>query len=50
MTTKGKRVYVGVGLTPIPASLASRICQGDVIDLGELLLESWPLQRRDRQG
>ena len=39
----GKGVYVGVGLTPIPDSLVCRIRQGDFTDMGELLLESWPL-------
>jgi len=41
----GKGVYVGVGLTPIPDRLACRIRQDDFIDMGELLLESWPLQQ-----
>jgi len=49
-TTSSKGVYVGAGLNPIPANLASRIQQGDYIDMGELLLESWPMSEETSKG
>lgn len=38
---------MGEGFPPIPAKLASKICQGDFIEMGELLSEFWSTPRED---
>ena len=38
-------VYMGEGISPVPARLAERICQGEYVDMGELLPEFWSGQK-----
>ena len=37
-------VYVGDGIPPVPAKLATKIRRGEFIDMGELLPEFWSAQ------
>ena len=38
-------VYMGKGISPVPARLAERICRGEYVDMGELLPEFWSGQK-----
>lgn len=40
-------VYIGDGLVPVPAKLATKIQHGEFIDMGELLPEFWPSSQDD---
>ena len=42
--------YVGEDFLPVPAKLAYKICQGDFIEMGELLSEFWSAPREDDGG
>ena len=39
--------YVGEGFPPVPAKLASKICHGDFIEMGELLSEFWSIPKEE---
>jgi len=39
--------YIGEGFPPVPAKLASKIRQGDFIEMGELLSEFWLPQKEE---
>ncbi len=38
---------MGEGVPPVPAKLASRICRGEFVDMGELLLEFWSTPKEE---
>jgi hypothetical protein len=41
LTVMAEGVYVGEGVPPVPAKLASKIRRGEFVDMGELLPEFW---------
>lgn len=42
---KGKGVYLGDGLPPVPAKVAAKIDKGEFIDMIDLLPELWPTSK-----